>query len=92
MSKTLQGSDVYKINHANGQPVTVDDDTAELLRIALDIAKESPGSPFKRNAKFIEIDATTLRFDDRGIADPLMGSVHDPIYQGAGAYGPAGIP
>ena len=61
-------------------------------RIALDIAKESPGSPFKRNAKFIEIDATTLRFDERSIADPLMGSVHDPIYQGAGAYGPAGVP
>ena len=23
----------------------------------------------------------------RSIADPLIGSVHDPIYQGAGAYG-----
>src|SRR5690606_13393919 len=27
-----------------------------------------------------------------GIADPLLGSVHDPIYQGAGAMGVAGIP
>ena len=61
-------------------------------RIALDIAKSSVGTPFKSNAKFIEVDATTLRFDERSIADPLMGSVHDPIYQGAGAYGPAGIP
>ena len=61
-------------------------------RIALDIAKASVGTPFKKNAKFIELDATTLRFDERSIADPLMGSVHDPIYQGAGAYGPAGIP
>ena len=61
-------------------------------RIALDIAKDSSGTPFKKNAKFIEIDATTLRFDERSIADPLMGSVHDPIYQGAGAYGPAGVP
>ena len=26
-------------------------------RIALEIAKASPGTPFKRNAKFIEIDA-----------------------------------
>ena len=26
------------------------------------------------------------------IADPLIGSVHDPIYQGAGAYGQAGLP
>ena len=49
-------------------------------------------SPFKPSAKFIEIDATTARFDDRGIADPLMGSVHDPIYQGAGPLGVAGIP
>lgn len=61
-------------------------------RIALEIAKESSGTPFKRNAKFIEIDATTLRFDERSIADPLIGSVHDPIYQGAGAYGQAGVP
>ncbi len=61
-------------------------------RIALNIAKNTKGSPFKKEAPFIEIDATTLRFDERGIADPLIGSVHDPIYQGAGAYGPAGVP
>lgn len=61
-------------------------------RIALDIAKKSKNSPFREDAKFIEIDATTLRFDERSIADPLIGSVHDPIYQGAGAYGPAGVP
>jgi Lon-like ATP-dependent protease len=61
-------------------------------RVVLEEAKANNLSPFKKEAKFIEIDATTLRFDDRGIADPLMGSVHDPIYQGAGAYGVAGIP
>ncbi|MBE6023930.1 MAG: ATP-dependent protease LonB [Cellulosilyticum sp.] len=61
-------------------------------RIALEIAKASPGTPFKRDARFVEIDATTLRFDERSIADPLIGSVHDPIYQGAGAYGQAGVP
>lgn len=61
-------------------------------RIILEEAKQNPLSPFKKDAKFVEIDATTLRFDERGIADPLMGSVHDPIYQGAGAYGVAGIP
>ncbi len=61
-------------------------------RVVLEEAKRTPGSPFKREAKFVEIDATTLRFDERGIADPLIGSVHDPIYQGAGAYGVAGIP
>ena len=61
-------------------------------RVILEEAKTMRWSPFRRDAKFIEIDATTLRFDERGIADPLIGSVHDPIYQGAGAYGTAGIP
>jgi len=61
-------------------------------RLVLEEAKKNPFSPFKESAKFIEIDATTVRFDDRGIADPLIGSVHDPIYQGAGAMGIAGIP
>ncbi|MCX8131335.1 MAG: ATP-dependent protease LonB [Clostridia bacterium] len=61
-------------------------------RVILEEAKSISISPFRKEAKFVEIDATTLRFDERGIADPLMGSVHDPIYQGAGAYGVAGIP
>jgi len=61
-------------------------------RVILEEAKQMEISPFKRDAKFVEVDATTLRFDERGIADPLIGSVHDPIYQGAGAYGVAGIP
>ena len=61
-------------------------------RLVLEEAKRNPRSPFKASAKFVEIDATTARFDDRGIADPLMGSVHDPIYQGAGPMGIAGIP
>ncbi len=61
-------------------------------RVILEEAKQTEISPFRREAKFVEVDATTLRFDERGIADPLIGSVHDPIYQGAGAYGVAGIP
>ncbi len=61
-------------------------------RVILEEARQSPISPFKKEAKFVEMDATTLRFDERGIADPLIGSVHDPIYQGAGAYGAAGVP
>ncbi len=61
-------------------------------RTVLKEAIQNADSPFGEHAKFIEMDATTLRFDERSIADPLMGSVHDPIYQGAGAYGPAGIP
>ncbi|WP_143318178.1 ATP-dependent protease LonB [Clostridium sp. HBUAS56017] len=61
-------------------------------RLVLEEAKKNNKSPFRNNAKFVEIDATTLRFDERGIADPLIGSVHDPIYQGAGSLGVAGIP
>nr|WP_206811016.1 ATP-dependent protease LonB [Paradesulfitobacterium ferrireducens] len=61
-------------------------------RLVLEEAKKNPLSPFKENARFTEIDGATARFDERGIADPLIGSVHDPIYQGAGAMGMAGIP
>ena len=61
-------------------------------RLVLEEAKKTASSPFRQNAVFIELDATTARFDERGIADPLIGSVHDPIYQGAGAMGQAGIP
>lgn len=61
-------------------------------RLVLESAKKFPGSPFRRNAKFVEIDATSVRFDERSIADPLIGSVHDPIYQGAGPMGIAGVP
>ncbi len=61
-------------------------------RLVLEEAKANSNSPFKPSAKFIEMDATIARFDERGIADPLIGSVHDPIYQGAGPLGMAGIP
>ncbi|MGJ9383025.1 ATP-dependent protease LonB [Salipaludibacillus sp. CF4.18] len=61
-------------------------------RLVLEEAKRNPHSPFKPNSVFVELDGATARFDERGIADPLIGSVHDPIYQGAGAMGQAGIP
>lgn len=61
-------------------------------RLALEAAKQSEGTPFAQNAPFIEMDATCVRFDERAIADPLIGSVHDPIYQGAGPLGVQGIP
>ncbi len=61
-------------------------------RLALDIAKRSKDTPFLPTADFIETDATIMRFDERSFADPLIGSVHDPIYQGAGAFGNSGIP
>ncbi|MDR0929033.1 MAG: ATP-binding protein, partial [Oscillospiraceae bacterium] len=61
-------------------------------RLVLEYAKNTPGTPFLPGAPFIEMDATCVRFDERAIADPLLGSVHDPIYQGAGSLGVNGIP
>ena len=61
-------------------------------RLVLEAAKKTKGTPFKQNAPFIEMDATCVRFDERSIADPLLGSVHDPIYQGAGPLGVQGVP
>lgn len=61
-------------------------------RLILEEAKKDETTPFLPNAVFVELDATIARFDERGIADPLIGSVHDPLYQGAGAMGQAGIP
>lgn len=61
-------------------------------RVILEESKKNPHSPFNHFSKFVELDATIARFDERGIADPLIGSVHDPIYQGAGPMGAAGIP
>lgn len=61
-------------------------------RLVLEAAKKSNGTPFRKDAPFIEMDATCVRFDERAIADPLIGSVHDPIYQGAGPLGVQGVP
>lgn len=61
-------------------------------RLLLEEAKKTKESPFDENSQFVEIDATCIRFDERSIADPLLGSVHDPIYQGAGLLGTQGVP
>ncbi len=61
-------------------------------RLVLEAAKASTGTPFGPDAPFVEADATCMRFDERAIADPLIGSVHDPIYQGAGQLGSQGVP
>ncbi len=61
-------------------------------RLVLEYAKSTKYSPFAKDAPFLEVDATCVRYDERSIADPLIGSVHDPIYQGAGVLGNAGIP
>ena len=52
-------------------------------RLALEEAKKLKHTPFKEDAKFVEVDGTTLRWDPREITNPLLGSVHDPIYQGS---------
>lgn len=52
-------------------------------RIALEEAKKIKNSAFNDGSKFVEVDGTTLRWDPREISNPLLGSVHDPIYQGS---------
>ncbi|MFD3155376.1 Lon family ATP-dependent protease [Haloimpatiens sp. FM7330] len=52
-------------------------------RLALQEAKKLKYTPFEVESKFVEVDGTTLRWDPREITNPLLGSVHDPIYQGS---------
>lgn len=52
-------------------------------RLVLEAAKKRAVSPFGEKAPFVETDGTTLRWDPRDMTNPLLGSVHDPIYQGA---------
>ncbi len=62
-------------------------------RLALEAAKKMPFTPFREDAEFVEADGTTLRWDPRESTNPLLGSVHDPIYQGARlSYAEEGIP
>ncbi|HHX77360.1 MAG TPA: ATP-dependent protease, Lon family, partial [Firmicutes bacterium] len=52
-------------------------------RLVLEAARNMPHTHFAKDAPFVEVDGTTLRFDPRETTNPLIGSVHDPIYQGA---------
>lgn len=52
-------------------------------RLALEEAKKKKNTPFYEDSKFVEVDGSTLRWDPREVTNPLLGSVHDPIYQGA---------
>jgi len=52
-------------------------------RLVLEEAKKLKYTPFAKDAAFVEVDGTTLRWDPRDMTNPLLGSVHDPIYQGA---------
>ena len=44
LSKTLPESDVWRINHAGGQPVTVSDETAEVLELAQMVSRLAGGA------------------------------------------------
>lgn len=52
-------------------------------RLVLESVRGNKISPFAADAPFVETDGTTLRWDPRDVTNPLLGSVHDPIYQGA---------
>ena len=52
-------------------------------RLVLEEVRKLDYSPFAEDAPFVETDGTTLRWDPRDMTNPLLGSVHDPIYQGA---------
>lgn len=64
-----------------------------VARLILDEVKRMPHTPFKGESPFVEVDATVVRWDPREITNPLLGSVHDPIYQGSKKdLGDEGIP
>ena len=44
LSRTVEGSDVWKINHAEGQPVAVSDDTIAILRCAKKVSDLTGGA------------------------------------------------
>jgi len=64
-----------------------------VARLVLEEAKKLPQTPFGKEAPFIEVDGSTLRWDYREVTNPLLGSVHDPIYQGSRRdFADVGIP
>jgi ATP-dependent Lon protease len=64
-----------------------------VARLVLEVAKGRPYTPFAKDAAFVEASGTTLRWDPRETVNPLLGSVHDPIYQGSRReFAEAGVP
>lgn len=64
-----------------------------VARLVLQEAKKMKHTPFRKDAPFVEVDGSTLRWDPREATNPLLGSVHDPIYQGARReFADGGIP
>lgn len=54
-----------------------------VARLVLEEVRKYEHTPYSDEAPFVEVDATTIRWDPREITNPLLGSVHDPIYQGS---------
>ncbi len=44
LSRTIEGSDIWKVNHGEGQSVTVSEETAELIELALYYSELSGGA------------------------------------------------
>jgi ATP-dependent Lon protease len=64
-----------------------------VARLALEVAKTRDYTPFEADAPFVEASGATLRWDPRETTNPLLGSVHDPIYQGSRReFAEGGIP
>jgi ATP-dependent Lon protease len=64
-----------------------------IARLVLEVAKGRPYTPFAKDAPFVEASGTTLRWDPRETINPLLGSVHDPIYQGSRReFAESGVP
>jgi len=64
-----------------------------VARLVLEVAKSRPYTPFAKDAPFVEASGTTMRWDPRETVNPLLGSVHDPIYQGSRReFAEAGVP
>ncbi len=64
-----------------------------VARLALEVAKSREYTPFAVGAPFVEASGATLRWDPRETTNPLLGSVHDPIYQGSRReFAESGIP
>ena len=64
-----------------------------VARLALEVAKSRQHTPFAKDAPFVEASGTTMRWDPRETINPLLGSVHDPIFQGSRReFAEAGIP
>lgn len=64
-----------------------------VARLALEVAKTRGYTPFAGDAPFVEASGATLRWDPRETTNPLLGSVHDPIYQGSRReFAESGIP